>query len=422
MSSSAPSAPFVATRPGSIALLTFMVALGQMSLGLYLPSLPSLAQAIGATRAEAQLTLTVFLGGFAVSQLFWGPLADRFGRRVTLLIGLVIYAAAGLACAQAHDIHELIVFRFFQALGACSGQVVARAMVRDSTEGAATAVVMSYLAMSMSLAPAITPALGGFLETHFGWRANFVALGAIGATLFVLTLTRVPETLKTRVHDALSPMRIVRNYATLLTDRTYVCYIVTVGGIFGAYMSYTTAAPFVLMEMLGWSPQAFGFLILFNVLAFLCGSILAGRLAPIYGARRMARIGALIGLAAGLSMMVAPLLGHLSTPAVIGPAMLLLVGMAFAIPNAMAGAMQNFPYIAGSASAFLGFSQMAQAMIASFVVGAIGGNIHLTMAGATLACTVASLTAAGLLPRPAQPAPGPDTADSTANQVNSPPS
>ena len=368
----------------------------------------------------------MFLGGFAVSQLFWGPLADRFGRRVTLLIGLVIYAAAGLACAQAHDIHELIVFRFFQALGACSGQVVARAMVRDSTEGAATAVVMSYIAMSMSLAPAITPALGGFLETHFGWRANFVALGAIGATLFVLTLTRVPETLKTRVHDALSPIRIVRNYATLLTDRTYVCYIVTVGGIFGAYMSYTTAAPFVLMEMLGWSPQAFGFLILFNVLAFLCGSILAGRLAPIYGARRMARIGALIGLAAGLAMMVAPLLGHLSTPAVIGPAMLLLVGMAFAIPNAMAGAMQNFPYIAGSASAFLGFSQMAQAMIASFVVGAIGGNIHLTMAGATLACTVASLTAAGLLPRPAQPAPAPDTApdtaDSAANQVNSPPS
>lgn len=412
MSSSAPPAPFVATRPGSIALLTFMVALGQMSLGLYLPSLPSLAHAIGATRAEAQLTLTVFLGGFAVSQLFWGPLADRFGRRITLLIGLVVYAAAGLACAQADTIHELIVFRFFQALGACSGQVVARAMVRDSTEGAATAVVMSYIAMSMSLAPAITPALGGFLETHFGWRANFIALGAIGATLFVLTLARVPETLSNRVVDALSPIRVVRNYGILLSDRTYVCYIVTVGGIFGAYMAYTTATPFVLMEMLGWSPQAFGFLILFNVVAFLSSSILAGRLAPIYGPRRMARIGTAIGLLAGLAMIAAPLTGHLSTPAVIGPAMLLLVGMAFAIPNAMAGAMQNFPYIAGSASAFLGFSQMAQAMIASFVVGAIGGNIHLTMAGATLACTVASLTAALLLPRPS-PSPA-------ANQVPSP--
>lgn len=235
----------------------------------------------------------------------------------------------------------------------------------------------------------------------------------------MLTLTRVPETLKTRVHDALSPIRIVRNYGTLLTDRTYVCYIVTVGGIFGAYMAYTTATPFVLMEMLGWSPQAFGFLILFNVVAFLTGSIVAGRLAPLYGPRRMARIGTTIGLAAGLAMIAAPLMGHLSTPAVIGPAMLLLVGMAFAIPNAMAGAMQNFPFIAGSASAFLGFSQMAQAMVASFVVGAIGGNIHLTMAGATLACTVASLTAAALLPRPQPVRPVPET---TANQISSPPS
>ncbi|MFX4219894.1 MAG: multidrug effflux MFS transporter [Thalassobaculum sp.] len=400
MTSSASPAAFVATRPGSIALLTFMVALGQMSLGLYLPSLPSLAQSIGATRAEAQLTLTVFLGGFAVSQLFWGPVADRFGRKITLLTGLVVFAAAGIACSRAESIHELILFRFFQALGACSGQVVARAMVRDTTEGAATAVVMSYIAMSMSLAPAITPALGGFLQTQFGWRANFIALGLIGLTLFVLTLVKVPETLRARVHDALSPMQILRNYASLLGNRTYVCYIVAVGGVFGAYMSYTTASPFVLMEALGWSPQAFGFLILFNVVAFLSGSLVAGRLAPVYGARRMTRIGTAIGLAAGAAMIVPPLIGHLSTPAVIGPAMLLLVGMAFAMPNAMAGAMQNFPYIAGSAAAFLGFSQMALAMVASFVVGAVGGDMHLTMAAATLCCSLASVAAAILLPRP----------------------
>lgn len=411
MTASSPPPGFVATRPGSIAMLTFMVALGQMSLGLYLPSLPSLSQAIGATRAETQLTLTVFLGGFAVSQLLWGPLADRFGRKVTLVTGLVIFAAAGIACSRAETIHELIVFRFFQALGACSGPVVARAMVRDTTEGAATAVVMSYIAMSMSLAPAVTPALGGFLETQFGWRANFVALGLIGLALLLLTLVKVPETLRDRVQNALSPFRIVRNYATLLGNRTYVCYVVAVGGVFGAYMSYTTVSPFVLMEALGWSPQAFGFLTLFNVMAFLSGSLVAGRLAPVHGVRRMTRIGAVIGVAAGVAMLAAPLVGHLSTPSIIGPAMLLLVGMAFTMPNAMAGAMQNFPGIAGSAAAFLGFSQMALAMAASFAVGAVGGEMHLTMASATLCCALACLAAALLLPRPA--------ADAAANQVNS---
>lgn len=414
MTSSAPSGAFVATRPGSIALLTFMVALGQMSLGLYLPSLPSLAQAIGTSRAEAQLTLTVFLGGFAVSQLFWGPVADRYGRKITLLIGLVVFASAGIACAQADTIHELILFRFFQALGACSGQVVARAMVRDTTEGAATAVVMSYIAMSMSLAPAITPALGGFLQTQFGWRANFIALGLIGASLFFLTLAKVPETLRDRLAGSLSPVTVVRNYATLLRDRAYVCYIVAVGGIFGAYMSYNTAGPFVLMEALGWSPQAYGLLILFNVIAFLSGSLIAGRLAPRYGARRMVRLGTGMALAASLAMIAPALAGHLSTPAVIGPMMLLLVGMAFAMPNAMAGAMQNFPFIAGSAAAFLGFSQMALAMVASFVVGAVGGDMHLTMASATLCCSLASVIAAAMLP---QPPPG-----RNANHVDSRPS
>lgn len=388
---------FVATRPGSVALLTFMVALGQMSIGLYLPSMPSIGTALDAGRADVQLTLTAFLGGFAVSQLVWGPVADRFGRRVTILVGLGIFAAAGVACALADTITELIVFRFLQALGACAGQVVARATVRDTTEGADTARVMGYITLAMSVSPAITPAAGGFFETHLGWRANFVALGTVGVTLFALVLFKLPETLASPVRDALSPLEMVRNYGRLLRDRRYLGYVVVVGGMFGGLMAYTAGVPFVMMGPLGWSPQAFGLLVLFNVAAFMTGSLLANRLAPRLGPGRMVRLGVAFGATAGVAMILSPLIGHQSTPAIIAPMMLFLAGMAFAMPSAMAGALQDFPRIAGSAAALLGFSQMGLAMLASWAVGALGGDPHRTMALVFFVCGAVCVAALPLV-------------------------
>ena len=394
---------FVATRPGSVALLTFMVALGQMSIGLYLPSMPSIGSELDVGRADVQLTLTVFLAGFAVSQLVWGPVADRFGRRKTILIGLAVFAAAGIACALAESVTQLIAFRFLQALGACAGQVVARATVRDTTDGADTARVMGYITLAMSVSPAITPAAGGFFETHLGWRSNFIALGAVGVILFALVLLRLPETLKAPVRDALSPMEMLRNYGRLLGDRIYLGYVVVVGGMFGGLMAYTTGVPFVMMGPLGWSPQVFGLLVLFNVAAFMTGSLLANRLAPRFGPQRMVRLGVGFSAAAGAAMLVSPLLGHLSTAAIIAPMMLFLVGMAFALPSAMAGALQNFPRIAGSAAALLGFSQMGLAMLASWAVGALGGDPHATMAAVFFACGAICVAALALVrDRPAR--------------------
>lgn len=375
-----PLAPFRAAQPGSIALLTFMVALNQMSMGLYLPSMPSMAQALGTDVGQVQLTLTLFVAGFAVSQLVWGPVADRFGRRITLLVGLACFTAASVACALATTVEELIVFRFFQALGACSGQVAARSIVRDTTEGAESAKVMGYIALAMSLSPAVTPSIGGQLHGLFGWRSNFALLAVIGLVLALLCVARLPETTRRKVPDALHPLPMLRNYASLLRDRAYLGYILTIGGIFGCLMAYQTGSPFVLMTELGWSPQAYGLLILFNVFGFLAGSFTATRVGERVGVRRMVRYGAIVALASGGLLLAFPLLGHLSTAAVIAPMVLFLFGMGIGLPSAMAGALQGFPHIAGSASALMGFTQMGVGTLASLAVSRIEGDHFLVMA------------------------------------------
>jgi MFS transporter, DHA1 family, multidrug resistance protein len=396
-----PPASFHATRPGSIALLTFMVALNQMSMGLYLPSMPTMAGALGTSVGQVQLTLTVFIAGFAVSQLVWGPVTDRFGRRPALLVGLACFTAASVACAFAETIEQLIVYRFFQALGACAGQVVSRSIVRDTTEGAESAKVMSYIALAMSLSPAVTPSIGGQLHAFFGWRSNFVLLAAIGLTLAAITVVRLPETTRRKVPDALHLVPMLRNYGSLLRDRRYVGYILMIGGMFGCLMAYQTGSPFVLMTELGWSPQAYGLLILFNVFGFLTGSLIAARIAPRFGIPRMVRLSSIVVLVSGFLLLAFPLAGHLSTVAVIAPMMLFLFGMGIGIPSAMAGTLQGFPYIAGSASALMGFSQMGVGVLTSLAVSRIDGDHHLVM-GAVFAASglMCFLSQALVLPRP----------------------
>lgn len=396
-----PPASFRATRPGSIALLTFMVALNQMSMGLYLPSMPTMAEALHTTVGQVQLTLTVFVAGFAVSQLVWGPVTDRFGRRPALLVGLAVFTAAGAACAVAETVEQLIVFRFFQALGACAGQVVSRSIVRDTTEGAESAKVMSYIALAMSLSPAVTPSIGGQLHFFFGWRSNFVLLAVVGLVLAAICVTRLPETTRGRVPDALHLVPMLRNYGRLLRDRAYVGYTLVIGGMFGCLMAYQTGSPFVLMTELGWSPQAYGLLILFNVAGFLAGSLTGARLSPRLGIRRMVRISSVVVLASGALLLTMPLAGHLSTVGVIAPMTLFLFGMGIGVPSAMAGTLQGFPYIAGSASALMGFFQMGTAVLASLAVSRIEGDHHLILgivfAGSALLCFLAQ---ALVLPKP----------------------
>ena len=385
---------------GGIATLTLMVALGQMSVGLFVPSLPSLVDYFQTDMGTVQLTLTVHFTAFAVFQLLAGPLSDRFGRRPVILTGLAIYVAGAIACALATTIWSLIGARVLLAIGACAGHAVSRALIRDKSEGAESARIMSFIGMAMALSPALTPTIGGQLQGHFGWQASFVFMAAVAGLLFLYSLFRLPETIAQKNLAAMKLGGMLRTYGTLIVDRRFFGYAALNGCIFGMLFAYQTGSPYILMVELGYSPQAYGLLILFNVAGFLTGNIITNRFGRRIGIYNMVRIGSIIALLSGIAMFIPAQLGHVSAAAIIGPSMLLLVALGIALPSSMAGALQHFPHIAGVASALLGFLQMGTGAVGSFIISCLQNSHPLVMPDLFAVVGVLGVVSVMLIPRP----------------------
>ena len=383
-------------RPGSralISLLTALVALGPVSISLYVPSMPSLAAEFRAEAWLVQQTFTIFLAGFAAAQLVYGPLADRFGRRPVLIGGLMLYIAASLACALSPGIDEFLLARLVQGLGACVGPVVVRAIVRDRFERADAVRAFAFIGTAIALAPALGPLIGGFLEVWFGWRSAFLFLAGYGVLMTGLVLARLEETIPRRDAAATDPARLIRNYAGLLSNARYLGYLAPITFCFGGLFAYNAAAPFLFIDGLGLSPDQFGMLAIFTVSTYATGSWLAGRLEGRLSTRRTANAGlAAAGLAAALMLLFA---GELSLVRVIGPMMLFVFGFGLLMPACTAAALQPFPRIAGSASAMMGFLQMGVGAVGSLVLSQVydGTAMSLGMVMAVLA----ALGAAGFL-------------------------
>lgn len=380
-------------RPDSllvVCLLTALVALGPLSTDLYLPSLPAIGQALDANIGQVQLTLSVFMLGFAVSQLAYGPLSDRFGRRPVLLAGLVVYFAATLACAMAPSIEWLIAARFAQAVGACAGPVLGRAIVRDVFGRERSAQVLSYLAMAMALAPAAAPIIGGYLEVVFGWRANFVALMAVGVGLAVMVAGILPETNRYRDRTATRPRRLLANYRRLVADPVYRGYVLTLSLAFAGLFSFISGSAFVLIAIIGLSPDQFGLSFAAIVAGYMAGTFASARLTRQLGHDRMIAIGLGLALAGSLSMAAFAFMGMETVASIILPMMLVMAGVGMVLPNGMAGAIGPYPQMAGSASALLGFVQMGLAALAGIAVGQLADGTAKPMAGMiALSCCLA---------------------------------
>ena len=378
-------------------LLTVLVAFGPVSTDLYLPSLPDMTRFFGTDVSHVQLTLSIFIIGFAVAQLAYGPLSDRFGRRPVLLGGIVIYLLASLVCLAATTIEALIFGRLLQALGACSGAVLGRAIVRDVYPREQAARTLAKMASVMALAPAFAPMLGGALHRAFGWRANFVVLVLFGVGLLVASWALLDETNHHPDPYALHVRRMIGNYAALLGNRAYLGYTLTLSFIFCAMFSFISGVSFVVIDVLGVRPEYFGFCFAAVIAGYISGSVLTVRLAHRWGNERMIRLGVGLGLASGLVLVGLAAAGVQTIAAVIAPMAVTFLAAGLVLPNATAAAIGPHARIAGSAAALLGFIQMGTASSAGWLVGRLHDGTTLPMAGVIAGVTILAAATYGAL-------------------------
>lgn len=336
-----------------------------------LPALPGLAEALDAPASQAQLMVGVFLAGFAVAQLIAGPIADRFGRRPTLVVGLACYLACGVACAVATSLESLLVIRLFQGIFACAAPVVARAIVTDVHEGPAAQRAMSIVTAGMGFAPVLAPSIGAGILEFTDWRGIFWTLAITGGLLLAAVGFMLPET---RPAGAVSSMRLgalVGRYASILRDGRFLHYALPSLFAGGALFTFLSAATFVLQDDLGVSTRGFGLMFGGVMLGFVSGATLSGAFSPKLGLDRSILIGIVMCVIGGTSMFGLWLANANHWAAIIAPMAVVMFGMGILRPNSMAGAMMPFRSTGGAASALIGFLQMAAGATAGLLLLAL---------------------------------------------------
>ncbi|MBI3513805.1 MAG: multidrug effflux MFS transporter [Proteobacteria bacterium] len=342
-------------------LLIATTALGTSSLNIFVPAMPELVAAFASDIATVNLALSLFLVTIAIGQLICGPIADRHGRRRTLLAGLVIFEVATALCALAPSLELLIAGRIVQAIGACATIVVVRAMVRDSYERERAASVLGFITMVMAVAPALSVALGGYLVERLGWRAGFVVLALAGGAIAAAAVWQLPETLRTSLHlgDRGGLRATWLSYRLLLRSPVFVGFALCLAFTSGAYFAFMAGAPFIIVGLLGRTPTEFGLSFLVIAVGYSSGSFVAARYSVRSGIDRMIIAGTALALAACAAWLIAAHAGAIGMIGLFAPMVVLVFGNGIAMPNAIAAAISVEPRAAGTAAGLVGCAQMA---------------------------------------------------------------
>ncbi|MDP3534668.1 MAG: Bcr/CflA family multidrug efflux MFS transporter [Halomonas sp.] len=375
-------------NPRRVALLVAAnTALAPFAIDAYLPAMGILAENINASIHHTELSISMFLFGFAIGQLCFGPVSDRYGRKPVLLSGLVVFMLASLMITTVDSLSSLLLWRFIQALGGGACVVNSAAIVRDCFSGREAAKVMSTMAMIMMLAPLIAPAVGSVLLYIAGWWLIFVFLAVYAGFLLWLLGTRLPETRDTSL-PAASPRQVVRNYASVLRHREAMGYICAVAASFAGLFAFITASPFLYLEYFGLSPGVYPLVFGVNVVMIALSNRVNIHLLRKRTPQQNLRLGLVIQFIAAAGLVAATALNVASIYVVV-PLVMLFTGMIGLItPNAIASLLDHFGHISATATALLGGIQFSCGALAGVLVGLFQVEhlwpMVLTMLGAAL--------------------------------------
>jgi DHA1 family bicyclomycin/chloramphenicol resistance-like MFS transporter len=356
------------SQPLPTVVLVLSAALGPFAMHLLVPAIPAIASDLAIPYGTAQLIVAVYLVGFSLAQLAYGPLSDRFGRKPLLLAGVGLFLAATAICAFARSIESLLVARSLQAVGGVAGMVLSRAIVADCFGRDRAAAMLGYITTAIVICSLASPTAGGFLSSGWGWRVGFAAL--LPPALFVLLVVhfRLRETNLTP-HRSLSLTTLTRSYGLLLRQRVFVAPTLALALSSASWFAFVASMPFIVVTQLGRPASDYGLMIALVSLGYMAGNFLSGRFSVRFGTWRMMTAGIVLMTAASLLVPVGALLAPTSLAALFMPMMLMVLGGGLFMPNATATALTTGAHNVGAASGLIGFIQMSLSAVATVAVG-----------------------------------------------------
>ena len=375
---------FVATA----LLLSLLMASLPLSVDSTLPSMPLAAADFGVSDGTIQFSLSIFMAGIALGQLFYGPLSDRFGRRPVLLAAFCVFVAAAGGCALSASFESFIALRFVHGLAVCASAVLGRAIVRDLFDREEAAKMIAYVMMLHGFAPVVGPILGAHLTVSLGWRAVYAFLAIYGLVALAVAWRALGETAPARRLDALRPGPLLRTYSRLLCTRVFVGYMLMLSACYCGLFAFLAASATSLINHVGVSVETYGYLFAACMIVYVSGSLVSARLVGRRSIHGMIVTGGAMMACAGIGMAALGLARIDTAWAIVLPMAGFMFAFSFIVPAGQAAAMSIFPDIAGAASSVLGFVQLTLSAATGLAIGHFADGTQLPM---TLAIGIASL-------------------------------